>query len=310
MNSNFESAIERLDDRLKLILNKINNDLKKDIQEVRIRSDKPLMIRILSKNYYVYNSGKISIDKLNSIYITSQDQLSESFNRLCEYSLYTYQEQINNGFIILKGGHRAGIVGSVVLRGNEIVNIKDISSINIRIARLVPNAAKEIIENVMNYNLEGLLICGRPGSGKTTILKDIISQISRGKFKELYNISVIDERGEIAGGCGGDSFNYLGDTVDIFDGYPKVRGMMMAIRTMTPDLIVCDEIGSEEETIAIESILNAGVKIIATIHASNEEEVYIKPQIKRLIATKAFKKIIILSSGKTPCEISKVISIM
>lgn len=306
-NTRFSEAIEGLDTDIKYILLKISKDVQEKIQEIRIRTGRPIIVKIESRNYYVNTDGTISEGLTKYVYITTKDKLLETFNRLCQYSVYTYQDQINNGFITLRGGHRVGICGSAVVNENIITNIKDISSINLRIARMVPGVASDVINLTMRKNICGLLICGKPGSGKTTLLKDITRQISSGVLGRKYNIAVIDERGEIASNFEGEPQNDLGDSVDIFDGYPKVMGMMMAIRTMAPDLIICDEIGTQAESDAIETVLNSGVNVICTAHAGNEEEVYNKPQIRRLIASNAFSNIVILSSGDTPCKISKVI---
>ncbi len=307
---NFKEAVDKLEDNIKFVLNQIDSKTKKQIQEIRIRINKPIMIKIFSKNYYLDIFGNISDCETNDSYIVTKDQISQCFQKICEYSLYAHQEQINNGFITLDGGHRVGICGTAVLKNNEIINIKNISSLNIRVAKMIYNVADELIERVMLDGLNGVLICGKPGSGKTTLLKDIIRQISTGKLGQLYNISVIDERGEITGGYNNFEISRdFGDSVDIFDGYLKAEGMMMAVRTMTPDLIVCDEIGTEKETKSIESVLNSGVKVIATIHAGNEEEIYTKPQIKRLISIMAFDKIVLLDSEKNPCTVKKIINI-
>ncbi len=302
-------AINKLDENIKSVLSKVDFKLQKDIQEIRIRENKPLMVKVISKNCYLNNLGCVTFNRTSNSYIVSKEQLENSFKKICEYSLYTYQEEINNGFITLSGGHRVGICGTAVLQNQKIINVKNISSMNIRIARFISHVADEIISDVMNNELKGILICGKPGSGKTTILKDIVNQIASGRLGCIYNVSVIDERGEISSGNNLFIEDYLGDSVDIFNGYSKLNGMMIAIRTMAPDLIICDEIGTKKETQAIEGVLNSGVKVIATIHAGNEEEVYTKPQIRKLISTKAFEKIVILSSGSLPCKISKVISI-
>lgn len=309
MKNNYIEAISKLEDEVKMVLSKVDFKIQEDIQEIRIRCNKPLMVKVIAKNYYLSNLGSITLNKTSNLYIVTKEQLEDSFRKICEYSLYTHQEEINNGFITLSGGHRVGICGTAVLQNKNIVNIKNITSINIRIARFISHVADEIINDVMKNKLKGILICGKPGSGKTTLLKDIISQVSSGKLGSIYNVSVIDERGEISGCTSTFIKDNLGDSVDIFNGYSKLNGMMMAIRTMAPDLIVCDEIGTKEETQAIESVLNSGVKVIATIHAGNEEEIYTKPQIKKLISTKAFEKIVMLSSGNIPCKINKVISI-
>ena len=300
--NNFIETIDYLEENIKLILKNIDPEIQRNTQEIRIRANRPLIIKCFFKNYYVYNNSQIGLDKNNNLYIISEDQIKKSFENVCEYSVYAYQEEINNGFITLQNGSRVGIVGTAVSKDKKIINIKNISCLNIRIPKNIFNVADELITKTMSKGLSSLLICGAPGSGKTTLLKDIIRQISLGRLGYLYNISVIDERGELFGNQAKNKFqNKFENNFDIFDRYPKPTGMMIALRTMAPDLIVCDEIGSKQETDAIEDILNSGVKIIATAHSSNEQEIYIKPQIKR--------QIVILGSNKKPCEIKKIILI-
>lgn len=306
MINNFIATIDKLEDNIKFILKNMDPEIQKNTQEIRLRSNRPLMIKSFFKNYYVYSDSEIGFNKNNKLYIISERQIQQSFENICEYSVYAYQEEINNGFITLSNGSRVGICGTAVLKDKKIINIKNISSLNIRISKNILNVASELIKLTMKTGLCSILICGSPGSGKTTLLKDIVRQISFGVLGDLYNISVIDERGEIASDI---IFNINNINIDIFDRYLKPEGMMIALRTMAPDLIVCDEIGTEQEIKSIEDILNSGVKIIATAHASEEKEIYIKPQIKRLIEIKAFEKIVILDSNKNPCKIKKIIDI-
>ena len=310
MKSSFEEAIDKLEDGIKFVLGQIDLQTKKQVQEIRLRINKPIVLKIVSQNYYLDIFGNISLQATDDLYTVTKDQITQSFQKICEYSLYAHQEQINGGFITLRGGHRVGICGTAVLKNNEIINIKNISSLNIRVAKMIRNVADELLANTMSDGLSGVLICGKPGSGKTTLLRDIVRQISMGSLGQLYNVSVIDERGELTGGY--ENYHVskeFGDSMDVFDGYLKPDGMMMALRTMAPDIVVCDEIGTETETKAIESVLNSGVKVVATIHAGSEEEIYLKPQIRRLISVKAFDKIVILDSGKIPCKIKKIINI-
>lgn len=310
MDYNFKEATDKLEDNVKFILSKLDMEIQAQIQEIRMRLNSPLMIKIYSNNYYVYQDGKFGIDNKFNKFIIDNDKLNKSFQKICQYSIYAYQDQINNGFITLKGGHRVGICGSAILKDESIVNLKNISSLNIRISRNILDVSDDFINKTMKDGLTSVLIAGRPGSGKTTLLKDIIRKISSGKLKKIYNISVIDERGEISGGYNSDQLNKnMFFSADIFDGYLKAQGMMIAIRTMAPDLIVCDEIGTNEELKAIESAFNSGVKIIATIHAGNKKEIYFKPQIKKIIELKAFDKIVILDSDENPCVIKDIISL-
>jgi len=206
----------------------------------------------------------------------------------------------------MKGGHRAGICGSAVVEEGEIVNIKDISSINIRIARSLSGVADAFLKMMANKQIKGVLLAGPPSSGKTTILKDIAKQLAGGYYGYNVKVAVVDERGELGAVYAGESKNDLGISCDVLDGYPKAQGMMQAIRCLSPDLIICDEIGTEQEARAVESCLNAGVRVIASVHAAGKEELRNRPSVRRLLATGAFDSIVLLKGRGAPGVIKAV----
>ncbi len=213
----------------------------------------------------------------NAYTVTSKD-IEYTFNAICDYSIHSYENEISQSFITVKGGHRVGLAGSAVIKDGKISTIKCISSINFRIASEVKGCADKIMSSIFDKGLASIIISGCPSSGKTTILRDLCRQLSR-----KYNVSVIDERGEIGAVFRGEIQNDLGNMCDIFDGYPKAYGIETALRVMSPDIIICDEIGGEDEVKHLLSCVNSGVKIIASAHSGSIEELKGRKNIKILL---------------------------
>ena len=219
------------------------------------------------------------------------------------------------GYITLKGGHRVGITGNVVIKEGKVINISYISSLNFRIAKQILGASDKIIRYVLNYetnNIYSTLIVSAPGVGKTTLLRDLIRRISNGieqtGFKAI-NVGLVDERGEIAAMYRGIPQNDVGQRTDILDGIPKALGMTMLIRSMAPKVIVADEIGSIEEVEAIKYGICCGVKGIFTAHGATIEDIKLNPALNKLIENCCFERIIFLSDKKEKCGIEKIYSL-
>ncbi len=303
----FEAAADTLCDELKNVVMSIPESKRASIQEIRLRSGKPLTMTDGTSTLFVDNAGRILYSISKNAFIVTQKHLYDTFRRLCGYSVYSCQNEIKNGFITIKGGHRAGLCGTAVIENGKITAVSDISSINLRISRQIFGVSEEIIKKI--YPLSGgVLIAGAPSSGKTTILRDLAYRLSLGMDCRMMRTAVIDERGEIAGTYSGNAYNDLG-LCDILNGYPKGEGIMQAIRAMSPQVIICDELGGEDDCVYAEQGFNAGAYIIATIHASSYEELMKRKQAQRLIDTGAFKNIVILESCDRPCKISEFITI-
>ena len=231
------------------LLKKENNqDVKKYIQEIRIRCNRPIILKIR-------NEDKIIDYKIN------QYELLQVLEKVCNNSIYAYKNQICNGFITVKGGHRIGITGTAVIENEKIINLKYINGLNFRIAREVLNCSEKIIKQIIdkeNNTIYNTLIISHPGKGKTTILRDTIRKISNGipEFNFLgKNCGVVDERGEIAAMYHGIPQNDIGIRTDVIENVSKSKGMKMLIRSMAPEIIACDEIGSKEDVEAIKEAL-------------------------------------------------------
>ncbi len=197
------------------------------------------------------------------------------------------------GYITVKGGHRVGITGNCVFENGQVLNINYISSLNFRIAREKKGCAEKIIQNICNKDrIYNTLIASRPGSGKTTMLRDIIRTLSNmGK-----TCGIVDERGEIAALSKGISQNDVGDLTDIIDNVSKSKGMNLLIRSMAPQVIACDEIGSKEDTESIEYAICSGITGIFTAHGSSLDDLKLNPQLAELLEKNILHRIIFLSS--------------
>ena len=264
-----------------------NPQIANELQEIRIRVDKPIILKLREKDLILQ-------------YNILQTEILQIVERLCENSIYAYKNQICEGFITIKGGHRVGLTGSCVIENGKITNIKYISSLNIRIAREVKNCSTRILREIIdidNKTIYNSIIVAPPGRGKTTILRDIIRRLSDG-IEEINfrgkTCGVVDERGEIAAMYKGTPQNDVGIRTDIIENVSKNKGIHMLIRTMAPEIIACDEIGSKEDVEAIHYALYSGVKGIFTMHGKNVEDIKNNKQIYELIENREIQKIIFL----------------
>lgn len=297
----FHNVISRLDIKLEHILRNIPTRYKESVEEIRLRINKPLMIETMGKDYFVSEKGQLDrVD--NRSFIINKSHIDKTFERLCEYSIYAVEDEIRNGFITIKGGHRIGISGKAVYKARNISTIKDITSINIRIARQKIGISKNIIKYLVDKgSIFNTLIVSPPQCGKTTLLRDIIRTLSNGIPE--YNIhglkvAVIDERSEIGGIYQGIPQNDLGLRTDILDRANKYDGTLMMLRSLSPNIIATDELGDKLDIDAIHNTLKAGVKILTTIHGESIEDIKTKPNISPIIQERIFQRIIILDNSK------------
>lgn len=269
--------------------------------EIRLRTDRPASITVKQKNLFL-TAGGISPCP-DGAYIISREQLFDVFTYICQGSVYSRMDQLNEGYITLQGGHRAGISGRAVTKEGLVQSVSDISSINLRIARQIKGCGEEACRIIYkNGFLRGTLLLSPPSGGKTTLLRDIARILS----VKGIRVCVVDSRGEIAACHEGVPMNDLGPLCDVLDGYPKAKGISQAIRTLSPEVVICDEIGGAEECDAIAEGMNAGVPVIASAHAGSVEEAIRRPQLKALLQTGAIGWIICLAGAKEPGRITEI----
>ncbi len=268
------------------------------VVEIRIRANKNVIIKC--------NNTEI---KLN--YKPTINDIENILNKMCENSIYAYQEQICNGFITLPQGHRVGITGSVVQTENKVININYVSSLNIRICKEIRECSNTILKYTLDIGKNSIyntIIMSPPGGGKTTIIRDFIRKISDGideiNFKGI-TVGLVDERGEIASMYHGIPTHDIGIRTDVLENVSKDIGMRMLVRTMAPDVIVADEIGTKEDANAIHYAVCSGVKGIFTAHGDSMQELEKNPNLKELIDEKIIERIIFLQGGKNKGKIKE-----
>lgn len=306
MESRFDSAVRGLSERIRKVLCGLPPDIKNQTQELRLRVNRPVSVCCVSGIYFLNRNGRLACLPGANMVIAEKEDLDESFRNICSYSVYSHQNEIKNGYITICGGHRVGISGTAVLRDGQISGMRDISSVNIRVAREIYGAADELLKAVRGNISSGLLLAGAPASGKTTILRDIARQLASGINGTPCKVAVVDERGELAGTYLGVPQNDLGVCCDVLDGYPKAEGILQAVRSLSPEFILCDEIGGNDEVNAVVQGLNAGAGIISSIHAGDVEGLMKRKQAVALLRTGAFGTVAMLDGHGRPGKITGI----
>ena len=280
-------------DILKYFPEKIKNVIEENLadlnlEEIRIRNNKPIILKSSDQEKLIR-------------YYPNSDEMMTILQLICENSIYTYQKQIAEGFVTLKGGHRVGLSGSCVMEKGEVINISYISSFNFRISRQIIGCSKNALKYILDINkkiVKNTLIVSPPGSGKTTLLRDVIRQISSGiksvKFKG-QTVGVVDERGEIASLYRGEAQNEIGSKTDVIENTTKSIGMKMLIRSMAPEVIVADEIGGQNDIEVIKYAICSGCKGIFTAHGASFDDIYMNPVLKELVNSHIFEIIMFLN---------------
>lgn len=266
------------------------------LQEIRLRVMGPLMVVYDNREWLIDEKGQ-PVSDASRAYIVTEREIQETMTYISNYSLYAYEDEIRQGFITIQGGHRIGVAGKIILEQGKIRSIKYISFINIRLAHQVRGCAGRVLPYIYSKGqLCHTLIVSPPGCGKTTILRDIIRQISDGHDGVPgCNVGVVDERSEIAACYMGVPQNDVGIRTDILDCCPKAEGMLMMLRSMAPRVIAVDEIGCREDLEAIEYVINCGCRLLATVHGNSIDDLRVRPVLRRLVEEKIFERYVILS---------------
>lgn len=265
------------------------------IQEIRFRLNQSL--ELIFDNHIEWIET-IKPDRNEGIFV---------LNQLSEFSLYRMEDELREGYVTIEGGHRVGLSGKVNTLHGAVKAIQHIAFFNIRIAKQRIGAAAPLISYLYDENYVNSLFIGPPQTGKTTLIRDVARLIGTG-WREIaaQKVGVIDERSEIGGSKKGIPQHDLGLRTDVMDACPKAEGMMMMIRSMSPEVLIVDEIGSTNDVQALMEAINAGVTVICTIHGKSLEELKKRPSLQRLFEHNVFQRIVLLDRQKQPGFIHRI----
>lgn len=296
MDENTKKVLRKLPAAVSEKIGQLPDNIVDSFEEIRLKSFEDTIVISEGREISLHDSK-----------IITPELLDETLNRLLDYSYYAYEEELSKGYITIEGGHRVGICGRVTLKEGSVELIKDVSSLNIRRSRQIIGASRNVINSVCDekrHMIRNTLIISPPKCGKTTILRDLARSLS---YKG-YRVGICDERSEIAGCYNGKTSYDLGSRTDILDGCPKAEGILMLIRSMSPDVIITDEIGKTEDVGAIEAALCAGVKTVTTIHGSSYEDVA-NSAIGELIRKHVFETLIFLSANPSTGTVKRIMKL-
>ena len=292
-----EEIVKFLPQRLRGYFEHVPEEHFNRLQEIRLRTGRPFNLLFGNEEMFLGQRG-LKREVAEGEIIRSED-VQQAILFLSNHSIYALDEELRQGFITIPGGHRVGFVGYGIIKDGEIKQIKDFSGINFRITREVQGCAGTILPYIVESNgdIHHTMIISPPRCGKTTLLRDLIRQLSNGSSRiPGCKIGVVDERSEIAGSFLGIPRHDLGLRTDVLDHCPKSAGMYLLIRSMSPQVIATDEIGSKEDVAAIREAVNAGIHLITTVHGRDMQELSFRPILHDLLKSKIFTRFVILSN--------------
>lgn len=295
----FDDILYIFPDKIKNALFDVSATVKNSTYEIRLRLNKPIVLFGDKGCNFVKNDSTVSgIDTRYSVTVSKED-MQQIVSSICEYSVYSHQNDIAQGFVTFGSGHRAGFCGTAIQNNGVITALRDIDSVNIRISRTFDDAANELLDIISKKSsFNGIIVAGAPCTGKTTVLKSFASKVSSSYGFGYMKTVLIDERCEMGVNSG--------INCDVLRGFPKSDGIMHAIRVLSPEIIICDEVTSTQEADTIIKGCYSGVKFVASVHIGAHEDIFLRAVSKKLADSGFFDYVVFLGIGESPGKIEKI----
>lgn len=288
----FDAAAEILPERLQRETRRIPPQTKRTVTEIRLRADAPLLLTTAEEPLFLRPGGRCGAFGGSDVLSPTSAEVQETFLRACRWSVHSFEAQIRDGFLTLPGGHRLGLCGMVDPATGMLTHV---TSMNLRVARQAPAAAKALCDALFTRGLCSVIVAGPPVSGKTTMLRDLARRLSEGDCGRCYRVSVVDTRQE---------FPFL-PYCDVLTGCGKAEGIRRALRVMSPQMLLCDEIGTAAEIDALEQSFSAGAQCAVSVHTDAAGSLRQRKPLQRLLQTQQFHHVVLLSSAP-PCTIETI----
>lgn len=297
---NIYCVIEKFSKPLKELFLSFDRVTLSSITEIRLRINKPIILYILDKPYFISKYDKLINYCTEDCKIISKDEFALIMNNLCNNSYHTNINTMIKGYVTDENGSRIGLAGEAVYKNNVLTGLRNISCVNIRISHDIANCSKKLLSLIYNDNSGSFIIAGPPSSGKTTMLRDIATILSSGYQGCYKKVSIIDERCEIAAGFD------VGINSDVISNFPKAAAIEMAVRTLSPEIIICDEIGNMNEVEAIKFGFSCGASYIVSVHLKSIQDLSRNQILNSLIETGEFNYIVCLNQLSKDFDIIKI----
>jgi stage III sporulation protein AA len=277
------------------------------VEEIRVRRERPLEVITSDRSWFVSETGKLSAHTGEALR-PDRETCIKMLNLVSRHSLYALEEELRRGYVTVEGGHRVGLAGRTVVEGGRVKHLRDIAGFNVRVARQVLGAGEVLVSHVFEGGkVRNTLIVSPPQCGKTTLIRDLARLASvGGPGRRPFKVGIVDERSEIAGCLAGVPQHDVGPRTDVLDACPKAEGMMMMIRSMSPEVLVVDEIGRKEDGEAVYEAVHAGVHLFATAHGRTVEEIRRRPGLGELLQDGVFARVVLLGRSPGPGTVEAV----
>lgn len=329
-----DQLIPLLSPSLRDLLSGVEPILWNRVEEIRLRERRPLALNWSGGEALLERNGRmLHSHEVEKAYIVSRGDMEKTLQLISKCSLYAFEEELRRGYLTVPGGHRIGLCGQAVMERGRIKFLHHIGSLNFRIARQIKGVGVKVIPFLMDrvsadataweggetrgqgeadgrIAIHHTLIISPPQGGKTTLLRDLARCLSSGlpeKGLTGFKIGLVDERSEIAGCYEGVPQMDVGARTDVLDCAPKAEGMMLLLRSMSPEIIITDEIGREEDVEAIEEVINAGITVITSAHAAHPGELSRRPSLHRMLGQGVFRRIVVLGRSRGVGTVEEIV---